>query len=341
MASKRSPTNRDAEPPRIDNLKLINGIGPAVEKRLNGVGIFTFAKLAALSPADIAAAVADLTGLSAERIIKQDWIGQARKLAAKPTSSDAQQNFEAVAESSLPVEHAQAATPLEEPQQSTAPSPVGYHLATFTVELQLDENNNVQSTHIMHIESKREHTWSDLPKTELLYFLDQSAGVNVSTVEPVLANPEETEQVPALVTESVPPTSEAAKPTLAGTLHLRDMRIIGADSASPRRILPRDQPFYVHLTLDLTEMTVPANTSLNYKASIYGKSMGSRSGQIVGETEGTIQLADKVTINVNGNPLPEGIFQLTAKVMLAPPHTKPIVRPGTTAVIDGGLVQVY
>jgi NADH-quinone oxidoreductase subunit E len=81
MSKKRPPTNRAAEPPRIDDLKLINGIGPKVEKRLNGVGIFTFAQLAALSPADIAAAVTDHAGLSAERIIKQDWIGQARKLA--------------------------------------------------------------------------------------------------------------------------------------------------------------------------------------------------------------------------------------------------------------------
>src|SRR6266704_4484638 len=100
MSGKRSSTKGAAEPPIIDDLKLINGIGPAVEKRLNGVGIFTFVQLAALSPADIAAAVADLAGLSAERIVKQDWIGQSRKLAAEPTSSDAQQNFEAVAESS-------------------------------------------------------------------------------------------------------------------------------------------------------------------------------------------------------------------------------------------------
>lgn len=81
MVRKRSPANKVAQPPRIDDLKLINGIGPGVEKRLNGVGVFTYTQLAALSPADVAAAVADLSGLSSERIIKQDWIGQALKLA--------------------------------------------------------------------------------------------------------------------------------------------------------------------------------------------------------------------------------------------------------------------
>ncbi len=69
------------ESPEASDLKRINGIGPAVEDRLHRVGIFNFAQLAAFSPADIAAAVMGLSGLSAERITKQDWIGQARKLA--------------------------------------------------------------------------------------------------------------------------------------------------------------------------------------------------------------------------------------------------------------------
>src|SRR6266581_2820151 len=159
MSGKRSSTKGAAEPPRIDDLKLINGIGPAVEKRLNGVGIFTFVQLAALSPADIAAAVADLAGLSAERIVKQDWIGQSRKLAAEPISSQAQKEveapedteqtatFTAPVEPTSPIEYAHAATPTAEPQNDTdtIASKGRFHPATFTVELLLDENNNVYS----------------------------------------------------------------------------------------------------------------------------------------------------------------------------------------------------
>lgn len=92
MSKKRSETSRGVEPPEIDDLKLINGIGPVVEQRLNRVaGIYTYTQLAALSPADIAAAVAGLAGLSAERIKKQDWIGQARKLASKSISGNTQE----------------------------------------------------------------------------------------------------------------------------------------------------------------------------------------------------------------------------------------------------------
>jgi hypothetical protein len=90
MARKGLATSRSVKLPDADDLKLINGIGPAVENRLNLVGIFRFAQLATLSPADIAASVSDLAGLSAERIAKQDWIGQARRLAASSKSTGTQ-----------------------------------------------------------------------------------------------------------------------------------------------------------------------------------------------------------------------------------------------------------
>jgi hypothetical protein len=398
MAGKRSSTNRAAEPARIDDLKLINGIGPAVEKRLNGVGIFTFAQLAALSPADVAAAVTDLAGLSAERIVKQDWIGQAHKLAAESASSEAQKYVEPAVEPSAPIEHTLAATPLIEPQQArelapeaissevqeeveasadieqvatltvlvepmkliahthtetftaepqkdteTMASKEKFHPATFTVELVLDENNYVHSAHVMHVESQREHSWMGWPNTELVDFLGQSAGVNVTSVEPVFAEPVlttagEPEPAPALVAESTPLT---AKPALAGTLHLHDLMVLTAGSSQPRRLLLHGQPFDVRLTLDLSEITVPGNTPLNYTASIYRKSRSDPSGQIIGETEGTIKPADNVTIDVEGKLLAGGSYRLAAKVILALPGTKPSSKPDIMAVIEGYRIRVF
>ncbi len=49
MAKKRSSPPHGAKPSEGDDFKLINGIGPAVQSYLHGVGIFTFAQLAALS----------------------------------------------------------------------------------------------------------------------------------------------------------------------------------------------------------------------------------------------------------------------------------------------------
>src|SRR5437667_4951959 len=102
MARKPPPTNRDVEPPEIDDLKRIKGIRQAVESRLHDRGIFTFAKLAALSAADIAASVEDLPGMTAERIMREDWIGQARRLAEGSIPTEPQQVAE-IAELVSPV----------------------------------------------------------------------------------------------------------------------------------------------------------------------------------------------------------------------------------------------
>ena len=88
MARRSSSTSMAVKPPNSDDLKRINGIGPGVESRLHGVGIYTFAQLATLSPADIAASVSGLASLTTERIIKQNWIGQARTLALESALTD-------------------------------------------------------------------------------------------------------------------------------------------------------------------------------------------------------------------------------------------------------------
>lgn len=59
-----------------DDLKLINGIGPALEKKLNASGVFTFRDLATLSEADIERIEAAIKFIG--RIRREDWIGQAK-----------------------------------------------------------------------------------------------------------------------------------------------------------------------------------------------------------------------------------------------------------------------
>lgn len=62
-----------------DNLKKMTGIGPALEKKLNGAGITTFAQIAALTEAQIAELEEQL-GLSG-RFAKDGWVEQAKELA--------------------------------------------------------------------------------------------------------------------------------------------------------------------------------------------------------------------------------------------------------------------
>jgi large subunit ribosomal protein L21 len=63
-----------------DDLKRLSGVGPVMEKKLNALGVTTFAEIAAWSEDDIARIE---EGLKAKgRVAREDWIGQAKKLAA-------------------------------------------------------------------------------------------------------------------------------------------------------------------------------------------------------------------------------------------------------------------
>ncbi|MCO5159406.1 MAG: NADH-ubiquinone dehydrogenase [Aquamicrobium sp.] len=67
-------------PARPDDLKAISGVGPKLEKTLNGLGIWTYAQIAALNAAEIAW-LDEKLGF-AGRIGRDDWIGQAGRLSA-------------------------------------------------------------------------------------------------------------------------------------------------------------------------------------------------------------------------------------------------------------------
>src|SRR5262245_25636462 len=142
MASKHIQAS-EATPVGADDFKLIRGIGPGVAQRFHNAGINTFAQLAALSPDDIVALLAGLGGLSAERIAKQDWSGQARDLMSELAS---------------------------EPPQDVAIPNDRQHYATFTVELLLGEENNVRRTRITHVQSAAEDTWPDWQVEQLVDF---------------------------------------------------------------------------------------------------------------------------------------------------------------------------
>ncbi|MEO1468717.1 MAG: 5' DNA nuclease [Pseudomonadota bacterium] len=66
-----------AAPASPDDLKLIKGIGPALEKQLNGLGVYAFRQIAEMSESDLAWIDDNLTAFKG-RCFRDDWIGQAR-----------------------------------------------------------------------------------------------------------------------------------------------------------------------------------------------------------------------------------------------------------------------
>lgn len=67
-------TKADAE-----DLKEINGIGPAYEKRLNKVGIYTYEQISKLKAAD-RDELSALDGITREKIESEEWVKQAKEL---------------------------------------------------------------------------------------------------------------------------------------------------------------------------------------------------------------------------------------------------------------------
>ncbi len=76
-AAKKSVAKKAA--PKIDDLKLIKGVGPVLERKLNAAGVFNFAQIAKLRKADITAIETEL-GFPG-RIARDGWQLQAKALA--------------------------------------------------------------------------------------------------------------------------------------------------------------------------------------------------------------------------------------------------------------------
>lgn len=71
-----------------DDLTLINGIGPFIEKKLNDIGIYTYDQIAAFDGPKIEQVTRDVAYFPG-RIEKDDWVGQAKKLATMKANNPA------------------------------------------------------------------------------------------------------------------------------------------------------------------------------------------------------------------------------------------------------------
>lgn len=76
----RRPQLFDAPRGEADDLKKIRGIGPKLEARLNDMGVWHFEQIAAWSAEEIAWVDDNLEFKG--RVTRDDWVGQARELAA-------------------------------------------------------------------------------------------------------------------------------------------------------------------------------------------------------------------------------------------------------------------
>ena len=79
MNDEWQPTGFSQRPADADELKRIKGIGPVIEKTLNGLGIYQFKQIAEFSRDNIA--WVDKYISFPGRIDREEWVSQAKELA--------------------------------------------------------------------------------------------------------------------------------------------------------------------------------------------------------------------------------------------------------------------
>jgi predicted flap endonuclease-1-like 5' DNA nuclease len=339
MTSKRLSHSGANVPPDADDFKRIRGIGPSIAQRLYAAGILTFDQLAVRSPTALAELVSDIAGMSADLIAKKDWIGQAHALATEQPS---------VSEDALDQ------PPAESLAEATTPA-ARQHYATFTVELLLDEVNDVRRTRATHIQGGAEDAWAGWQAERLVDFFVRRAAMRSPQAEPALAV-FEVEPTSALAEATPPPATVAevaAGPMVAvatpppallpstAALHVRALELLPDGAGGPRSFLRPDQPFEVGLTLDLADVAAPADQLLLYSAEIYAKDLHHHARRSIGEARGTLAVAEMVALRVSGRELPSGIYRLEAAVTITAPTGEAGARKELTAFREGGLIQIY
>jgi hypothetical protein len=290
-----------------DDFTRIHGIGPGIERRLHAAGILTYDQLAALQAQEIVAAVGNLVGMSAQRVLDQKWIGQAHQLDAQ----------------SRPVETGLAPAPPESRQ----------HYATVTVELLLDEDNRVKRTRATHVQSQAESAWAGWEEHRLEKFFIESAGVKIpqtfEAVESQTAYTEAESETPAPVSVD------------SENLHQEDLILKALESEYPKNVIRSGQPFRVRLMLDLENASRFRGDTFAYSVNVYAKEMGSVSRQIIGKAEGSLLPVDHVNLDVENMHLSSGVYRIEAFVALSP--SRRVKKPGSglMAMTEGSLLQVY
>ena len=294
-----------------DDFEKIFGIGPVRAQRLWDAGILTYDDLARRTPAEIAATLADVAGISSDLIASQDWTGKARELAGPP------------AETSVPRQH----------------------YAAFHIEFLLESDNRVRRTKVHHHETDARDAWPGWDKERLLSFLRERIPL------PVEAPPADTPGLePAHVPTSNQPvvsvrsasTSQSSPPAPA---HLPSW-FLSIEELTPIRdgqrsyIWRADEPTAVRLTMRLGSTGMPTHNTLDFSATVAARKFGGHDRLPLGAAHGTIRVSNPLSVEVAGPVPPTGLYRIVATVDIYPADHSSEERPLYSQGASGDLIQV-
>lgn len=337
MANKRFTTSKTIHPQKMDDLKLIRGIGPAIEKHLHAEGIRTFTQIKKLSAETIAGLVPNV---SANQISRQGWIRQARRLASEKAGTESRK------------------------RGVTAPTS-RQHYENFTFEFLLGEKYKIRCMRMVHVQSGDMDTWTEWNTERLIAFLAWHTGAHLPSTQPVIStHPNKTHTIPAIPQFAQPPevvNNSKSKPQdqilkagnpqsityaqkaspLAPAQSLSHLRLLEwktllSNTEQPISTLPHDQTFDVGFILDLSNVSLAGKSQLYFTIKLYAKRMGNGCQELVNETQSTVPNSNIVNLTVCDVTLSQGLYRLEACVYLT-------LSGGNSleSVFQGGLLQIY
>jgi hypothetical protein len=337
MVNKRFTASKTVHPQRADDLKLIHGIGPAIEKHLHAEGLRTFTQIEKLSAEVIAGFVPNV---SANQIHRQGWIRQARRFATEKAGKGSRKKVAAASTSRQ-------------------------HYENFTFEFLLDEKYKIHRIRMIHVQSGDMDTWTEWNPDRLITFLAWHTGARLPNLQPAMsAHPDKTHITPSIPPFIQPPEgvkSSESKPQeqflKAGNpqnityrqeafppapiqplsqLHLLEWKTWLSNTDQPISTLPHGQAFDVGLTLDLSNVPLAGESQLYFTIKLYAKRMGNGCRELVNETQSTVPNSNIVNLAVRDIALPQGLYRLETIVTLT-------LNRGNSldSAFRGGLLQVY
>jgi hypothetical protein len=302
--SRGTADDKDNPSDPSDDLTRIDGIGRAIAGRLQASGIRTYTDLAGLLPEEIAELLSGVTGISPQRIAKEDWSGQARELATRSPHDDEQLSED------------------------------GQHYESFVVRMLLGKDNDVCSTTIEHVRSGEVERWAGWEPIQLGEFIKAQAGPSPRATPGLPASEAVADAARGATATTAPgaTTEPGAAPgpaaIAAGTLAVRP----------EQQMVRTGEPFTVSLTFDLGQISLPTQAGLEYMAVILAKPLHGGPRRTIGKTRGTLA-SGRAAIGLTSAGLPKGVYRLEAAVSVRETtSTRPV---GLAAGRESEILQVY
>ncbi len=202
--------------------------------------------------------------------------------------------------------------------------------ATFRIDL-YPRQGNYQGK-IEHLQSKDRKVFSGVNREAIFDFV--SGHLPALENDPEDYSSSRDASTPVAVAVAPPYT----KPQFAGLPRICDFQIVPLDQGKPVSVLRREQPFHVHLTLDLTEIEAERSLLFDYRISLYAKNLETGQSMVIGQMQDRVPSSNQYQIDAQFPGLQVGSYRIEAMVNFSLLNGEPTP---VAAFQESNLIHVY